>query len=126
MGHRGTCMGYIPSAISGTCCQGAFSFVTMLKTVAGLPAVTVFSLCAQRDKPSAAKCLRKLILTDKALKLIVVDSVGGTGKDASRRFLRSILLFCCLTRWKDLPCSWLKLVVYIEAAVVKAVILEIC
>lgn len=51
--------------------------MTILKTVAGLCAVTVFSLCAQRDKPSAAKRLRKLLLTDKALKLIAVDSAGG-------------------------------------------------
>lgn len=51
--------------------------MTTLTTVTGLSAVAVFSLCAWRGKPSTAECLRKQLLTCKALKLIVVDSGGG-------------------------------------------------
>jgi len=55
--------------------------VTILKAVTGLSAPTVFSLCAYSGKPSAAKGLRKQLLTYKALKLMVVDSgAWGWGK----------------------------------------------
>lgn len=109
-------VGYIHSTISGAGCQGGVSLVTALKTVTGHCRDCVYPLCLERK----AKCCTGLEETASDLQDFETNSSRqwwGVGKGALVRFLRRILVFCCLTWWNDPPCScrcieklqWLKL-----------------
>lgn len=104
---------YVPPSVVPAVRQD--SFLWLLKIVTGL-----CSYCCLERKAKRCKVLEE----KQGFKSNCSRQWWEVGKDALTRFLRIILLFCCLTQWWDLPSSWLKLQMYREAIVVKAVVLE--